>query len=1500
MGLRPKTARRLTLIGVFLSIVVFGGIAVLTVPKWQRGRQIESFKRDGLRAHQEGRHHVAVPLLNRHTKAVGEENAAPEVLLSLARSQAELEARRDNHINVAVSRFRAYLRLVPDDIGARRELLSLLVEGRRWDEAVDLAERINTDLTPGSEEEIQALRDEWAAQVRENPDSQRVGELETVLLGAEPPEFRDVWEIYRYRVSEQGFEPSIPILGAYSAAWPDELGASILKYIEPIAVNPGDPETAYENRPLAEVVADITERLGLDSDTTTPGAVEITQEGLPGMLAGWFDNIGRADYAAEVLSQSLVGEHASENRNRLARRLYWGRAFDALFALDIPDDRRDSVIDAMGYQALAALTLEDDERANALQRELETVEYSFRAKSWLDVLNARRALTAQDLPAARSVATEAVERYENEPTFRLLLGEIQYRMGFPTEALREWELASLAAGSYAWAEPVIRRISTLFENSRQLDARDLLNEYLENDRYAALLDMRQLSLTVNASMFLQGLISEREAIEAAIAGETLRSQIPEDAKALLGLGEIDLALATIYGELGEPKEAARALSRVLETPDAAEYLAEIRSIDARYQLGLAASQGQPVLPESMDDPVAARQLAMAYVGSASVDEQNDAAREQRIDETLAWIDSNAARVDTASAPGWLGARARFLEELRPEEAESAWRAAVEAAPDDLKLLQDVVRSDVLGQDLAFVDATIDQIRVLTSSQGRTLPASLRLARAIAVFGPDPDRMKRDEAIGIVRSVVAAEPRNTEARLVLGNMLSAECSPTHKAPDARFEPDLDSAIAQFQSIAGQIQGEGAVPYYFEIIDLANRTGDDDRALRAVRDALNVIGSDARGIEAIALAFRDSGDREASARILNAHFEQVAGPARVRAGLVLAETYAMLGEDAQAAVVLRSLADSSELSAEQVSEIAIRLTQNGAADRAEQLLADANGFGISERELNTIRATLLARFSSLQTATAGLDRIVQTDPENVEAWETLVYLLVDADDREAAGDRVEAALAANPGNESIQFLQAYVAGDFGSLADLVNLDSSAPEVLRLALEEIDGFEQNRDSQTRVQQIETLRSLASRFSNIAPVQNYAMRERELLGEDMGVLVEDVVSAARAFPDQPTLLSVATRASLAVNRYEDALNFATRWRGFVEGSRLEPDLYAAEAVQGLGLDERAIDLVEPYLAGVLASPNQPLHTAALVIHGASSMRTGRASEVRSLYGPLAASNPGFRAAVWITLGSRWAPDGQAAFEWLDTAEQWGTDEIESALAQGWIDAAQRYEDRRAEMLQRALAAADLAIARNPSDAQVMVLRAGALRGLSLVEPDAGSDWLARAEVAYVDADRIDPSNLNLLFQAARSAEDDERHADAERHYRELLERPEATGLFAAVIRNNIAMSIVRQGDDAISRISEAAAMIETALETQSVPAFFGTRGWVRLRAGDLDGAAGDFARHTQSNPENALSWAGRALSDQGEARESAKAAWQRALEFGLDEEFAIELAEEAELTSE
>src|SRR5690606_33403657 len=66
--MRPKTARRLTLLAVVAIVGIGGGIGVVVVRKWRTEQRYDQYRADGLAAHERGDHADALEPLNRYIR----------------------------------------------------------------------------------------------------------------------------------------------------------------------------------------------------------------------------------------------------------------------------------------------------------------------------------------------------------------------------------------------------------------------------------------------------------------------------------------------------------------------------------------------------------------------------------------------------------------------------------------------------------------------------------------------------------------------------------------------------------------------------------------------------------------------------------------------------------------------------------------------------------------------------------------------------------------------------------------------------------------------------------------------------------------------------------------------------------------------------------------------------------------------------------------------------------------------------------------------------------------------------------------------------------------------------------------------------------------------------------------------------------------------------------------------------------------------------------------
>lgn len=141
MPMKPRTFRRVVLLGSLGAIVLLLLFGYFVVRPWQNHRQLEAMRTDGLAAFDAGDLHTAEKLLGRYKNNA--ENPDAEVFLKHARAREKVEVTDNGHIAVAIASYREYLRRVPDDVEAKRDLLLLMnMRGDLFVEAETLAREL--------------------------------------------------------------------------------------------------------------------------------------------------------------------------------------------------------------------------------------------------------------------------------------------------------------------------------------------------------------------------------------------------------------------------------------------------------------------------------------------------------------------------------------------------------------------------------------------------------------------------------------------------------------------------------------------------------------------------------------------------------------------------------------------------------------------------------------------------------------------------------------------------------------------------------------------------------------------------------------------------------------------------------------------------------------------------------------------------------------------------------------------------------------------------------------------------------------------------------------------------------------------------------------------------------------------------------------------------------------------------------------------------------------
>ncbi len=1444
MGLRPRTARRLALAGAIVFLLVLGLAVAFTLPKFQNRRQLESFQRDGMLAHEQGRHGQAVQMLGRHLRGMGDRPVQPETRLAFARSRAELEVSDGGHIPAAIAVYRLYLQDRAEDREASIELLDLFMRSGQWVEARELSGRLRaSDLGAATAADLPVLRQEAIARVAINEQDPVIPQIEDRLLAAEPPAFVDVWRAYTRAIARGDLARADGIVERYRSADPDSLGRRVVEAV-----------VGSDGLPFAEAARALGEVIGIDPETGASVAdIPLTDDELSKVLVLLVGGWRQEPMLLTILDRAASTSTDPEFARLLARRRYWaGQRADLLAQSAATPDGR-VVADVLGYAAMVHLDAGEAEQVGAVLERLTSMTDDFRARGWLQAVQARQQAEAGQLVDARATASKAVETYPFEPTLRFVLGDVHDRMGRLADASDAWDMASELAGRGVWTLPEVRSILALLRAGRVSEAgsaaRELVSTVQSSGNARTLVEAWIIQLQVDAQLAVAAQL-DREAAERSM--QIARALVDGVSGPLRA--DCMLHLVAFEAATGSPDKAREELAAALAMDLSPTQRSRAEELDLAFGLGVFAAPSEITLDPFPDRPDEAIRASVLYVSAAG----SDVDRSERLNEAVAALGGRIREAGPDDRTAWLRADALVKDQLGHAGAADAWRAVLAAAPSDLDLITQAIESEALVNDREFVESSIARIIELTATQGRTLPSRIRLARARSIFGRTPTRQSRDEALLIVRSVVVAEPQNVAARTLLGNMLRVPCPPEVPAAD-RFEPDLAGAVEQYLAASRLVGGRAAMGYLFEAAGLSYAAGNEAETRRILADlvAQTRVTPTARG--ALARDLARFGDAQTSTRMIEQMFETSAASERAELGLLLAQLYLGSNENARAARVLDSLiAARPALTRSQLVDVVARYTQAGQPDRAEAVLGDVTRFGLQAGDAARIRAERAIRGGDFRAAIDLLTTLVEREPQDPALWITLIDALVRSGDTDSARSRVEEALAAHPGNPDLVFWSQMTSGDLAGAVLTRASEGAELQSVRLAIERVQSYEDRKGAMQRDARLAELRDLRAAFPGNAPVLKYVFRERVELGEDPAVLARDTVADHRRFVEDEELLRFAALAALRGGLWEDAMRLATRLRGQTRGSTLEADLIFAQAAQVVGNHAGVVDRLSTAIDAAMSSPDSPQSRQVLFLYGGSSILSGSESSFRSRLEPVARAQPLVRADVWIPLAAGTVSPGPRAEAWMRAAEDMGLEGMEVRAADAWMAMADRFPEQSAAFADSAARIALGRLAGNPDDVEAVAVAAVATQRKAETAAQADADELfAQAAEFYLRASLLQPGNPNFLFTAAICADAAGRSAAAEQHYRDLLGRFPATDLFGAAIRNNLAGVLTRENPTS-TRLAEALELANQAVGFQEIPAFYGTRGWVHLARKSHRDAEADFQRVTQLDPASAEGWLG------------------------------------------
>lgn len=1476
MALKPRTVRRLILLGSVGCILVLGLFGYFVVRPWQRQNTLDQLQTDGMAAAQEGQHDEAVALLGRYLRS--SPNADPEYYLAFARSRLAFQARDGGHVIVAIQNYRNYLKENPSDTQAALELLPLFNRTSQWVEAKTLAESLINDEhieTPAVLRELRIANENISGQ------NEAVGELYAQAANHPDAEFEDVYEYVVWLLKQDRSSEAQEFVEQRIAEHGSTLDDRFLLYwIE--------DKDLYDTDRFPEQLEKLADAIGLDPQTGTWGAKpDALDSGLVHLCANLFNQYGRADLSLMLRKRSLEvnGSHDKDSIHFLARRLFWRGEYDDLLEMDYRNDEGERFPELVAYQSFALDHQDKPEESAKKVEELDDIKFDFRGAIWSEMI-AGMGLMKQDDATSDQIeevyldVKKAIEVYR-EPTITLFMGDLEYRRGNLDGAKEQWDRAQnivvAESRSWEWIMPIDRVIHAYSNEGRLAEVGGYIGLLMQNAMAQNPAQATMLVFQTEAKLAQMGQVSDQEINILLDRYEQIVAQISPAERAIFAS-----SVATMYASVGKRDQAQSTLVQAINETDNLSLINEMLVVDQIYRLGVAEAAGIDLASAITQSPESTLPYALREFGDPS-----------QIDEGLKIFEDGIASSTGDEQYRWQVAKVQYLDQLIPaykpdagqgkdSRARAAWEALAQAYPKKTEVLYLMAESQTYSQDVAAIDGIIERVNGVSGGSKADISSRLELAKAAAIVGRDSiTRSKRDQALAIVRSVLAKDSNNINARNMLGRLYSLRSSPEITDPNERFMPQYDLAIDEYIAIARLTRGRGALDYYFSAIRLSVESGKDDQAMEFLDEVTPKFEHDPNVQMVAAGWYEQLGDPDRAIQNYGRIYANVDDhDLKIDAGLSLAKLSVAQGDRSVALRILKEIEQAETLNDRQLYRLASLYAKNGYPEEGGLVASNGEQYGIDKIDAMLTNARYAAAYDQ-ENYEPILREIVAQDQTNEDAWSMLVKHLLNEDRPEEAQELLAKAIELNPDNEQLTLLSLVTSGKDVTVTELIESGAiESDDLMRKIAARADAYVAAKTTSTPAQQQAMIIELIQDFPNVRPLQQYLAAELAAIpGVSPEVIAQYIGQMARRFPSDSAIMGAACKAKLQIGKPLEAIDLANIWKSNMVGSPMSADLVIAQGEIQLERFSKASRILRPYLDFADEHSNEPVSAETLYAYCYAQLLDGEDPKVSStrLEG-LLADPQSLSRSVWVKLAANAVPDEASAVAWMERVTPDLLASEKMFAAEQWLGLIKRFN---ADMPAYAQAAIDLigevdSVQSGNIAQSSMLADAYGILGKSLTESSKQQAAFDRAISLLDELRTVEPQNPIYLAKSASFAQQAGNWQQAQARYRELLAMNVQSVPFVASIQNNLAVLIERHTEDP-TELQEALKLSQSASEAVGIGSFFGSRGWIELKLGMLAEAERSFDRCVASQPDSLEGWVGLAVvrfqggeSRQEEARQA------------------------------
>lgn len=1191
MLLRPKTKRRLVILlaGLLVASVLAGALVVVQLHRLKQQHVAE--RAMAMAAFKQGKYHTALAGLSQY---LNNNFVDAEAVRAYAISLTHVPTPDQSNLTRAISAYRRYLELRPNDQDARKQLLALYTRTGFAAEGLSLADRL-LKTNPGDVDALLAkmhlleLQSQYPAalavarrldQIQPDELSNQIETYRLMALTKLPA--KALTDRADAMLRPHAGKPRLVLLRAVAAYYANE-PVDARHWLDTAAAGPA-PDAEF-----VRILSNVLDRLGdhrQSYQVLLKGAASIQND--PTLLATlvlrqWQDG----QYTAAANRLSKIDRSPQTADSTLI-------ALDALVHFTLAQS-------AAPRSAAATQSSPSHDKANAINdlHILNSRSNDTAAAAWALLLHTRFDQPSVPVKLRIERYESVSERDPGNAIARLYLGFAERQLGERDLAVTAWRQA--ARLSPGWATPYLLIARTLLNAGRYAEASQAA-QAAEDRAPDRLIVQTTLAQAVYAQL---GTSPDSAAIHRLLKFVTaIQTNNPREPSTLPIY--VDLLART-----GQQHQAEALVREMLSAnpPPTQTTLDALLHISKQQKLGLSEriensrNRAVSITPAQ----ALARAIAVADTGHPA--------------DGLALL-QDLADTDGPDAASWQVVMLRYRQYTGDNTVLPAWVSLGNKLPTSVAVQRAILASTLAWTDRSLIDKTINRLKKLTGPDG----VQWRLARARFDLSwgdsADPTQQSRAAAAATSLAEVARDaPQSVEAQLLwadakqqLGDRAGAIEHARRATELAPADPVAAMTLAKLLLAQGKTDEADQVLLSAAKLSRLSRPQRMELARELADRALYTPAAD------LLTADPDHHDTEAD--------------------ILLAKVCDAQGDTPAAAAIYNTLLRNGEKSQDFIRSAAWFFANHGQNAIATKVLDRLKISSLSNLDQQAIWTQYEEAFGTLHEARARLLKCIAANPHSPDARAALMGF----DIRHRAFDDAEkdftAATAAGDADPSIDGL-----GQILALARKLPSNLTTGKLLDIASRQPLNKAAVQTLDAVVNHPQKLPAISDRFPNFMPAQ-LLLAEREIARGATNRAADVLTRAAMVDPTDPAAPRVSTQLDRSLGEWKVMATAAAQWRKRSLNDPLAADLALTTAYLHTNNADAALSQLSPYIQFALSHPQS--NQTVLRLYCAGLCMSGYVAKAREILDAQIDKSSSWRA-IALDVAARFCPTTKVAAAWIE-----------------------------------------------------------------------------------------------------------------------------------------------------------------------------------------------------------------------------------------------------------